>query len=135
VKPNQRGVTLLEMVVVIAVVATAAVSLGGLFANSVATLPHNERLQRAAQLAQGCAERIYTARHTADFEFDTTPALLESAYCGLPESAAAFTLAITSDSAGAACLSGLVCRQLVISVSDSASPGMVSRVDLLLVKP
>jgi len=116
VKPNQRGVTLLEMVVVIAVVATAAVSLGGLFANSVATLPHNERLQRAAQLAQGCAERIYTARH-------------------LPESAAAFTLAITSDSAGAACLSGLVCRQLVISVSDSASPGMVSRVDLLLVKP
>ncbi len=133
-----RGVTLLEMVVVVVLVAVAAVSLGGLFTTAVRGLPGNEQLQSAGQLAQACAERIYAARHVPGFVFEATPASLAVAHCGLPAGAAAYALTLTETAQplpAAVCPVGLVCRHLVVKVSHATTAGFVSQLDFLLVEP
>jgi len=135
---KQRGVTLLEMVVVMVLVAVGAVALGGLFTTAVRALPGNEQLQSAGQLAQACAERVYAARHTPGFVFEALPASLATNHCGVPAGAAAYEL--TLDEApqplpATVCPAGLTCRQLVAQVGHRTQPGFVARVDFLLVKP
>ena len=66
---RQRGVTLIEMVIVIVILAIAATAIMDQFVTGARSYETNESVQTAAQLAQECAEHILATRrlqgHTA----------------------------------------------------------------------
>ncbi|HEY9199730.1 MAG TPA: prepilin-type N-terminal cleavage/methylation domain-containing protein [Gammaproteobacteria bacterium] len=64
---RQRGVTLIELVLVIVIVAIAAVAIMDPFVTSANSYRTNESVQTAAQLAQECAEHILATRRLQDF--------------------------------------------------------------------
>lgn len=59
---SNRGVSLIEMIVVIVMVSAAAVPLLSLYGAVARSLPINEDTQTAAQLGQECSEHILAAR-------------------------------------------------------------------------
>lgn len=131
----QRGVTLLEMVVVIVIVALAFAALAGLFAMAGRALPLNERLQGAGQLAQACAERILSARHTPGFVFNTPAATLQATYCDAASTGYTLSLAESAGPIDASlCPTAVTCRAFTVSVTPSPSGDVSSRLDFLLVQ-
>ena len=75
---RQRGVTLIEMVIVIVVLAIAATALMDQFVNSAHSYQTNESVQTSAQLAQECAEHILATHRLQDYATaiaSTCPAL------------------------------------------------------------
>lgn len=64
---RQRGVTLIEMVIVIVILAIAATAIMDQFVNSANSYQTNESVQTAAQLAQECAEHILATRRLQDY--------------------------------------------------------------------
>lgn len=133
VAARQYGVTLLEMVLVIVILGLAFTALSGLFATAVRTLPVNDQLQSAGQLAQGCAERILSARRTPDFVFTAPVSTLVTSHCAFTSTA--YTL-ILSEAAGPLppplCPTGLSCRHLTVTVSPLAGSGAGAQLDFLL---
>lgn len=59
---SNRGVSLIEMIVVMVLVSAAAVPLLSLYGVVARSLPINEDTQTAAQLGQECSEHIFAAR-------------------------------------------------------------------------
>lgn len=64
---GQRGVTLIEMVIVIVVLAIGATAIMDQFVNSARSYQTNESVQTAAQLAQECAEHILATRRLQSY--------------------------------------------------------------------
>lgn len=134
-KTAQKGVTLIEMVLVITIVGLAFAALAGLFATAVFTLPLNERMQSAGQVAQACVERIYAARHTPGFVFTTSTSTLQSTYCSAGSSNTLVLSETTASMASGVCPgSSFSCRQFSVLVTPTAGGGVSSRQDFLLVK-
>jgi type II secretory pathway pseudopilin PulG len=131
---RQRGFTLLEAVFVIVIAGSGFMAISSLFAMAVRTLPLNERLQSAGQLAQGCAERILSARHTAGFVFGVDLPTLESNFCILPDASHALEITEASAASGV-CPTGMTCRHLTITVARVTPPQTSVQLDLLLVQP
>jgi prepilin-type N-terminal cleavage/methylation domain-containing protein len=131
-KSRQSGVTLLEMVMVIVLVGVAFAALAGLFAMAVRALPLNERTQSTGQLAQGCVERILSARHTPGFVFTTEAAVLQSVYCAMTNNDHSLLLT-ESVLSSSVCPTGLSCRHLTVRVTPIAG-GVSSSLDFLLVQ-
>jgi prepilin-type N-terminal cleavage/methylation domain-containing protein len=137
-KPRQSvarpsGVTLLEMVLVMVILGLAFTALSGLFATAVRTLPVNDQLQSAGQLAQGCADRILSARRTPDFVFTTPVGTLVTSHCAFTSTAFTLTLSEAAGPLAASlCPSGLSCRHLTVSVTPVAGSGVAAQLDFLL---
>lgn len=130
---QQRGVTLLEMVLVIVVLGIAFTALSGLFATAVRSLPVNDRLQSAGQLAQSCAERILSARRTPDFVFDADLSTLASSHCAFSDTA--HTLSLTEAAAPLSpplCPTGLSCRHFTVTVAPTTGSGVSAQLDFLI---
>ncbi len=134
-KAVERGVTLLEMVMVIVIVAVAFTALASLFGMAGRALPLNDGMQGAGQMAQACAERILSARHTPGFVFNTAASSLQANHCGM--ASAGYTLALTEASGpldAALCPSTVTCRAFTVRVTPAVAGGASSQVDFLLVQ-
>lgn len=64
---RQHGVTLIEMVIVIVILALAATAIMDQFVTSGRSYQTNESVQTSAQLAQECAEHILAVRRLQDY--------------------------------------------------------------------
>lgn len=68
---NQRGVTLVEVVMAIVILGIAAVAIMDQFVNSVRSYAVNESVQTATQLAQECAEHVLATRRLQGYAAGT----------------------------------------------------------------
>lgn len=87
---RQRGVTLIEMVFVIVILAIAATAIMDQFVTGARSYQTNESIQTAAQLAQECAEHILATRRLQGY----TTAI--AADCTALPSMASYTTAVSS---------------------------------------
>lgn len=87
---RQRGVTLIEMVIVIVILAVAATAIMDQFVNSANSYQTNESVQTAAQLAQECAEHILATRRLQGY---TTAIAVD---CSALPSVAGYTTAVST---------------------------------------
>jgi len=110
---RQRGVTLIEMVIVIVILAIAATALMDQFVNSAHSYQTNESVQTSAQLAQECAEHILATRRLQDYATaiaSTCPAL-PAAY-----TTAGYARSASFGAAPAACVT-VPCTQVDVAVT------------------
>ncbi len=129
---RDRGVTLIELVIVMLVISIGLVGLAGLFSNTATSLTTNETIQQATQYAQGCAEKAITTRRNLGFEwfaantFSCNPA---TNFTFTPLVGALYT------GNGSPCPSGtLNCRDISITVTSTPNPQISASITLMLVK-
>jgi prepilin-type N-terminal cleavage/methylation domain-containing protein len=118
----ETGVTLIELVVVLVILAVASVPLFGQFSQASMTLLSNERIQTAAQLAQERAELIMGWRrnlgyNTVQLATGTTTESLAGNYTGYTR-----TTVISQPPLGPGCPVGATCKEVVITVDRSGTP-------------
>ena len=114
---RQRGVTLVELVMVIVILGVAAVAIMDQFVNSARTYEINESVQTAAQLAQECAEHILATRRLQGYAAITpTCPALPGAF-----TAAGYASAATFGGAPAACATPPSCTQVDVVVTQSGT--------------
>jgi Tfp pilus assembly protein PilE len=130
-KRSVRGLTLLELVFVIAILGAGVAVIGGPMAGAFKVLPISQGRQSAAQALQACAENLLRARRTPSFSFNAAPGDLASAYC--PAEAGTAAVALAEPASGpslSACTVGLQCRHLVLATEQP-----VATLDLMLARP
>lgn len=110
------GFTLIELIAVIVVVSVGMVGLAGMFSNTNLGLARATDEQAAAQYVQECAERVLQTKR----DYGLTSARLSNSMCDTPALTGysrVLTLAANyTGSASGACPSGIVCRDVSISV-------------------
>jgi prepilin-type N-terminal cleavage/methylation domain-containing protein len=114
-RSNQRGFSLIELVIVIVVLAVAAVAILGQFSQASSTVVSNEQHQTAAQLAQERMEELLATRRTqgyAAIAAGTVNDTLAGNYA-----AYARTVTVTEPAGGGGCTAGATCKDVVVSVS------------------
>ena len=114
---RQRGVTLIEMVIVIVILAIAATAIMDQFVTSARSYETNESVQTAAQLAQECAEHILATRRLQGYATAiaaTCPAL-PAAY-----TSSGYVRNASFGAAPAACVTA-PCAQVDVVVTHSGS--------------
>lgn len=111
---RQRGVTLIEMVIVIVILAIAATAIMDLFVNSAKSYQTNESVQTAAQLAQECAEHILATRRTQGYATAITTT------CAALPAVAGYATTVTPGAEPAACATS-PCRQFDVVVTHNGT--------------
>ena len=131
--PSRAGFSLIELVMVIVVIAIAAVGIGAAFSRMSGSLALNEDLQRAAQVAQECAEHILARARPPQGHFSAITAAAPSAECNAM-AAGGFTRVVNVSNmptGGALCDAGWNCKRVQVSVSKGSA---VVEVNLMLVQ-
>lgn len=113
-----RGISLIEMIVVMVLVSAAAVPLLSLYGVVVRSLPINEDTQTAAQLAQECAEHVLAARRNPAVGYGA----IDNSICNvLPPPLAGFArkVEVTDLAASPPCTvkAAGTCKKVEVSVS------------------
>jgi len=118
---EQRGFTLIELIVVIIIMAIASVPLFGLFSQSSISMLANEKIQTAAQLAQERAEYLMALRRNQNyFATDISVGQVENLagnYTGYTR-----TTSIVDETipyAGSDCPAVGACKQITVSVAEA----------------
>jgi prepilin-type N-terminal cleavage/methylation domain-containing protein len=114
----RAGFTIIELILVIVIVAIAAVAIGAAFAHVSRSLALNEDLQRAAQVAQECAEHILSLARPPRGHHAAVPVAAGSALCN-GMAAAGFNRTVNVSAMAAAaplCAAGWSCRRVQIRV-------------------
>ena len=114
---EQRGFTLLELVMVILLVALASVPILGQFSQASGTLLTDEIIQTAAQLAQERAEGLLAERRVNGYA--AVPAGTVNDVLGGAYSSYSRTVTVTSPPGGSGCAAGATCKEVVVSVDHS----------------
>ena len=120
---SRAGFSMIELVMVIVVIAIAAVGIGAAFAHVSRSLALNEDLQRAAQVAQECAEHILSLARPPRGHYAAVPVAAGSALCdGM--AAAGFNRTVNVSAMAAAaplCAATWSCRRVQISVTRGSA--------------
>lgn len=128
---RNQGFSLIEMVMVIVVLSVAGVAILGQFGQAASSLITNERLQAAAQLAQGGAEQVLATRRVLGFN---DPALALGSSAEPPIGVGGQNYIRTTDITAApatGCPTGAICKGVVVTV-DQGGPAL-AEVGLVLV--
>jgi prepilin-type N-terminal cleavage/methylation domain-containing protein len=123
---TQAGFSLIELVVVIVLLGIAAVALLQQFSQAAGSLAHNEQLQTASQLAQGCAEHLLAVRRLQGYADAIT------SDCSTLTPIAGYTISVALLGSPAACPLGAICEELQVTVNHGAN--LRARVSLMLVE-
>lgn len=115
---KRAGFTIVELIMVIVVVAIGAVAIGAAFAHVSRSLALNEDLQRAAQVAQECAEHILSFARPPRGHYAAVPVAAGSTLCnGMAAAGFSRTVNVSAMAAAAPlCAAGWNCRRVQISV-------------------
>jgi prepilin-type N-terminal cleavage/methylation domain-containing protein len=124
-RPSQHGFTLVELVVVMVIVAVGLLGLTRMFNDNVSAVVSGEDVQRAAQYAQECTERILALRRNLSY-FGT--AEITSTVCDTSTLPAGFTRAVTfvgssdpyTGTSSTACPTGRLCRDVLVTVTKGS---------------
>ncbi len=113
----QSGVTLIELIIAIVIVSIASLAIISQFSTAGRSYLSNERLQTAAQLAQGCAEHILATRRLQSYAIATTASCpaLPATY-----TAAGYARSLSFGAAPAACVTA-PCTQVSVIVTHNAA--------------
>ncbi|MBT8117479.1 MAG: type II secretion system GspH family protein [Gammaproteobacteria bacterium] len=114
---EQRGFTLLELVMVIVLVALASIPILGQFSQASGTLLTDEIIQTAAQLAQERAEGLLADRRNTGYA--AVPTGTVNDVLGGAWSSYSRTVTVTSPPGGSGCAAGATCKEVVVSVDHS----------------
>ncbi len=114
---GQRGLTLLELVMVIVILALAAVPVLGQFSQVSSSLLGNEAIQTAALLAQEQAEAVLAARRRLSYA--AIPTGTSSTVLGGNYSAFTRTLTVTEPPLGSGCAAGATCKEVIVRVDHN----------------
>ncbi|NNJ93492.1 MAG: type II secretion system protein [Halobacteria archaeon] len=114
---EQRGFTLLELVMVIMLVALASIPILGQFSQASGTLLTDEIIQTAAQLAQERAEGLLADRRNTGYA--AVPTGTVNDVLGGAWSSYSRTVTVTSPPGGSGCAAGATCKEVVVSVDHS----------------
>jgi type II secretory pathway pseudopilin PulG len=123
------GFSLIELVIIIIVIGIVAAGMARIFSNTAQSQNTNETLQQATQFAQECAERAVATRQ--NLGFNGFPANFS---CSNP---AGFNRAVVvgniyAGANGTPCPAGVNCRNITITVSSVANPGLSSPITIML---
>jgi len=119
---RREGFSIIELVIVIVVVAIAAVAIGSAFAYISRAQVLSSDMQRAAQIAQECADHVI-GRTRKPGTYATVPVASPSTFCnGLPAITAGFARTLnvrdqTAFGAGTLCAAGWNCKHAEIIVA------------------
>ena len=125
----QRGVTLLELVMVITLVALASVDVLGQFSQVTGSLLLDEEIQTAAQLAQERAEGILADRRVQGY--GAVPAGVVTDVLAGNYAAYSRTVTVNEPPAGSGCAAGASCKEVIVSVNRGA--GTLAKLTFILV--
>lgn len=114
---HQKGLTLIEVVLVILLLSIASVAVLGQFTQMARSYDSNEHAQTAAQLAQECAEHIFAQRRLQTYAaaISATCPLLPATY-----TAAGYARTVSFGAAPGACVT-LPCTQVDVVVTHNAT--------------
>jgi len=127
-RPLHKGVSLIELIIVIVVVSIAAVAMLPLFGGVARSLNINEDTQTAAQLGQECAEHILAARRNPLLGYGA----INNTICNaLPDPLAGFTrtVAVTDLTASPPCTvtTAGTCKNVRVSITTpTTSPTVLT---------
>lgn len=114
---HQCGVTLIEMVIVIVILAIAATAIMDQFVNSARGYQTNESMQTAAQLAQECAEHVLAVRRLQSY---TTAAAATCPTLPAAYTTAGYARAVSFGAAPAACVTA-PCTRVDVAVTRNGT--------------
>ncbi len=127
---QQRGFSLIELVVVIVLLSIAAVALLQQFSQASGSLIRNEELQTASQLAQLKAEELLAIRRMQGYNHAALTA--GTANESLAGHYAGYTRSVTiTEPAASGCPTGGTCKGVDVRVSRGATS--LARIRLVLV--
>ena len=129
---RQRGVSLIELIIVIVVLVAGVALLGRAFVEPARSVAEKENIQTAWQVAQSCADHALGMRRPSG----TSPAGFANITVGMANPCPAFggvtqTFTVT-DTSGAGACAGVAgtCRQIAIT---AAKGGYTASVNLVVV--
>jgi type II secretory pathway pseudopilin PulG len=119
------GFTLIELIFVIVFISVALAGIAAMFANNNQALVLTEDVQKAAQYAQECAERVLTVRRSRGFSSSN----LTSTMCtagNLSDVPAGFTRTVTiganyPGTNATACPNGATCKDVTVAVTKGSA--------------
>lgn len=122
-KRVSAGFSLIELIMVIVIVAIAAVAIGAAFAWMSRSLAMNEDLQRAAQVAQECAEHVLSLGRPPRGHYAAVAVASPSTICN-GMAAAGFNRVVNVTamaSAAPLCNVGWNCKRVQVSVTKGSA--------------
>jgi prepilin-type N-terminal cleavage/methylation domain-containing protein len=122
-----RGFSLVELVMVMVIITVGLLGMSGLFANSSKALTTNSEMQKVAQYAQECGEKIIALRRISGYAAVTTTA------CGTSPTGFTWTVGTPTSDTSTRCPSGTTCEDVVITVTSTTLPAVLSAVTIMLV--
>lgn len=116
-----HGFTLIEMVMIILVVSVGMLALANLFGGNSRTLVINESVQKVAQYAQACAERILEVRRDNTFSAASSTTICAE----MPGSPSVSGTSVTGTSSSA-CPNGFACRNVTVTVRSGSVSSVIT---------
>jgi len=115
---EQRGFTLIELIVVIIIMAIASVPLFGLFSQAGVSMLANEKIQTATQLAQERAEHLLAVRRNQGYTAaDVSVGQVENLAGNYTRTTS--IIDETVPYAGSDCPAVGACKQITVSVAEA----------------
>ncbi|MEY2801275.1 MAG: hypothetical protein RL513_860 [Pseudomonadota bacterium] len=131
-RTRQRGVTLIECIMVIVLVSAGALGVVGLFSTALRALTSGEDLQAVSQFAQACAEEVLASHHKANLAAAATlPALCTGTRTGYTRTVTV-SASYQNQAARPWCPSQVSCRDVAIDVTSTLNPTLGTRIALML---
>lgn len=140
---RSAGFSLIELILVIVILGVSLAGLASMFSGSTIALATGEEVQKTAQYAQECAERVVAVRRNLGFTGtginNTTSGNITSTLCDPSPDGYTRTLTLGPNYAGSSCSgttcsgcpSGAICRDVTISVQLTNGSGS-SSIQLML---
>ncbi len=119
-----RGVSLIELVIVIVAVTIGLLALGNAYIAPALSISTNQDIQAAWQVAQACADHTLGSIRSSGGFASVTGDVCGAAGANLPTNGATRTVAVTNPSP---CLgTAFGCRQFVITVSRNGASASIT---------